>query len=391
MARARQGVSIKKGLKMFVYGAFGTRKSSFCLDTIRMTDENGKPLRVAYIDAEGGSIDNFLSDLEEDGVDLRNIFVIYTSSYSEVEDYVNRIVNNEPLYEIDDEGSETDVVVLDSDGNQFIADVIVLDSSTVIMDTQKFAKIKTSEKRAKLRVSKNENATALEKFVAESTAGMEFKDFDKLNQEGKNLLQGLVTKTDKYVFVTAREKDETEQVKTIDGFKSVKTGNKLPNTFKDAEYEFFTVLHLYEDEYDGKFKARVVRKDRTGMFKQNEVIEDPKASLWQSIIDHNKDRADVAKKESYNSAVYKDFKKENKDYVKLIEEDEQNSGIEDFDIESEDSQIIVKELTELRGGMTPQQRTRLGKAFTDKKLPAKPSDVKSIEQLEKMLEVAKSI
>jgi hypothetical protein len=391
MARARQGISVKKGLKFFTFGAYGTRKSSFCLGALRLKTDSGKPLRVAYIDTEGGSIDNFLSDLEDEGIDLKNLFIVYTSSYSEAEDYINRIVNNEPLYEIDDDGNETDTQILDADGNPFIADAIVLDSSTVIMDTQKYAKIKTSEKRAKLRVSKNENATQLEKFVAESTAGMEFKDFDKLNQEGKNLLQGLVTKTDKYVFVTAREKDETEQQKTNDGFKTVKTGGKLPNTFKDAEYEFFTVLHFYEDEYDNKFKARVVRKDRTGRFAQNEVIEEPDVTMWQEIIDHNKGKADTTKKEGYNSAIEKDFKKENKDYVKLIEDDEASINAEPFDLESEEVKLKIQELSDIRSKMSQPQRTKLTRAFTDSKLPSKPTDIKNMEQLEKMIEVAKGI
>lgn len=389
MARARQGVSVKKGLKFFCFGAYGTRKSSFCLDAMRL-HKDGKPLRVAYIDTEGGSIDNFLSDLEEEGVDLKNLFVIYTSSYSEVEDYINRIVNNEPLYEIDDEGNETNIQILDADGKPFIADAIVVDSSTVIMDTQKYAKIKTSEKRAKLRVGNKEGATALEKFVAESTAGMEFKDFDKLNQEGKNLLQGLVTKTDKYVFVTAREKDETEQVKSSDGFKTVKTGNKLPNTFKEAEYEFFTVLHFYEDEYDGKFKARVVRKDRTGRFKQNEVMENPTVTSWQEVIDHNVGKADVAKKEGYNSAVEKDFKKENKEYTQVLQDDEQET-VDPFDIESDEAKEVLSKVSGLRADMTPQQRTRFTKALAEHKLPTKPTDIKNMAQLEKMLEVAQSM
>ena len=82
MAKAKRGSSVKKGLKFFIYGEQGTWKSSFALDFMKMKNEEGKPLRVLYIDCETGSVDNYLEDLEAQGINLDNLLLVYTTSYS---------------------------------------------------------------------------------------------------------------------------------------------------------------------------------------------------------------------------------------------------------------------------------------------------------------------
>lgn len=289
MAKVKRGSRVKKGLKFFIYGQEGTWKSSMAAELLKMKNEEGNPMRVAYIDCETGSIDNYLDDLEDEGVDLDNLLLIYTSSYAEVEEWANKIMNNEEIEIEDDEGNFEEV--LDAEGNPFKADAIVIDGITVITDNVKYAAIGVSEKRAKLK-AQAQDKTATEQFVASSTAGLEFKDFDKINMKGKNLLRNLVTGTDKYVVVTAREKQKKEMQK-VDGQMTMVNLGVIPDTWKGAEYEFFTVLRNFEDE-DGSIKSKVVRKDRTKVFGQNDIIEEPSLMMWQSVIDGNKGKKSSA-------------------------------------------------------------------------------------------------
>lgn len=391
MARVRRGSAVKKGLKFFLYGAEGTWKSSFCLDFMKMKDEDGKPLRVAYIDTEGGSVDNYLEDLENEGISLDNLFLIYTSSYYETLEWVEKLVNKEELYLQDDDGDETDEIVLDADGNPFVADVIVIDSATVIQDTQKYSKLKTSEIRAKLR-AKSKDASASEQFVAEATAGMEFKDYDKLNQEGKHFLQSLITRTDQYICVTSREKAKKKMEKNERGeMVSIDVGI-IPDCFKGAEYEFFTVLRNFEDD-DGEIKAKVMRKDRTKVFAQNEIIDAPTPLYWQSVIDGNKGKNKAVILQDYNKSIENDFNKENKGYKDVIKESQQNvetKSSEDIGTADKNSSLY-NDLTKLRSSMTPNQKKEMTQLFRENSLPVRPTKDTDDDTLQKMYDIALTI
>jgi len=394
MARTRRGSTVKKGLKFFIYGVHGTWKSSFCLDTMKMTNEDGKPLKVAYIDTEGGSIDNFLEDLEKEGIDLNNLFIIYTSSYNETIEWSEKVINNEDLFLQNDEGEDTEELVLDADGNKFIADVIVIDSATVLQDTQKFSKLKTSEIRARLR-AKNKKQSATEQFVAEATAGLESKDYQKIGQEGKHFLQSLVTKTDKYIIVTSRQKDDTENVPNGNGgWTFVKIG-EIPDCFKGAEYEFYTVLKNFEDKKNGEIKAKIMRKDRTGKFKQNEIIDAPSPIYWQSVIDSNKGKKKAVIMEDYNTTVQKEFEKDNKSYKNVLKENEKNKTTNDNDNDNDKNEDkednLYNQLIKLRNNMNPTQKKQLTTAFRDAKLPARPTKETDEKTLQEMFTITEKI
>jgi len=331
LAKAKRGSVVKKGLKFFVYGEQGTWKSSFALGMAKMKSEEGKPLRVLYIDCETGSVDNYLEDLENEGIDLNNILLVYTTSYSEVEEWATKAMNDEDLYIEDDDGNE--VLALDADGNPFRADVIVVDGITVISDNVKFAAIGVSEKRARLK-AKAQEKNATEQFVAEATAGLEFKDHDKIKMKGKNLLRSLITGTDKYVVVTSREKTKKVMQKVGDKMELVEVG-KVPDTWEGAEYEFYTVLRNFEDE-DGTIKSQIMRKDRTRVFEQNEIIDNPTPLYWQSVIEGNRGKQSVVVKDSLEFSVEKDEDLIAKGFSKIensldeTKEDSQPSTVEEF-------------------------------------------------------------
>ena len=390
MAKARSGSAVKKGLKFFLYGKQGMRKSSFALDFVKMTNEEGRPLRVFYLDTEFGSIDNYLESLEEQGYNLSNLFIVYANTYNEAEEWLGKAIDDEDIYYEDDNGEL--VLAVDAEGNPFRADVIVVDSITPIQDTVKYGMIKTSEKRAKLRTSKKENVSQAEIFVAESTAGMEFKDYDKLQAKGKNLLRGLITKTNKYVCVISREKDLKKQVKseTGDGFTSIKIG-VTPDCPKDAEYEFFTVVHMMEDEDSGEIIGQIEQKDRTLQFERGEIIKNPSPLLWQPIIDGNKGKKSVLLMpdkyddiiESEAEAMYSGKTSQTSSRKDTI--------VEDSKVDETDPNAVISQIKDIRNSLSPAKRQALSANFSKAGLPKQPTDELGIEVLVKMLGVAKAM
>ena len=382
MAKARSGSTVKKGLKFFLYGKEGSRKSSFALDFMKMYNEAGRPLRVFYLDTEFGSIDNYLGELEAEGVDLANLFIVYGNTYEEAEEWLGKAISDEDIYYDDEDGEE--VLALDADGEPFRADAIIVDSITPILDTVKYGMIKTSEKRARLKTKKKEGTNATDVFVAEATAGMEFKDYDKLQAKGKNLLRSLITRTNKYVCVIAREKDKKEQVKDGSNFKSVKIG-VMPDAPKDAAYEFFTVIHMIEDEETLDITGQIERKDRTLTFQRGEIMENPSPILWQSVITGNKGKKEV--------------QTNNKDYEEIVvdqakamyggrapdEKSKKSNTKEDTPV---DEKSLAETFENIRSGLSPSKKQGLSAQLSKAKLPKITKNIVDIEVLTKMVEVA---
>ena len=289
MARARRGTNIKKSLKFFIYGEQGSRKSSRCLDFARMVNEDGRPFRVLYLDCETGSVDFFLDDLEAEGIDTMNTYIVYTSSYDEIEYYVNKAIKNEEFYELDDNGEETEDIVLDADGKPFVADAIVIDGITVVADNVQQAVLNISEKRAGVRAKVN-GLLGDEKIVAIESAGLEFKDHTKIKTKGRSLIRNLITNTDKCVAITGRDKIEKVMKKdSKNNMQLVATGERVPESWEFIRYEVFTVLHTYVDKETGETYALVENKDRTGIHLPNEKLNEGWTLLdWQDVITNNK-------------------------------------------------------------------------------------------------------
>ena len=155
MARGRQASKVKSKLAFLIYGEQGTWKSSMCLEFAKMKRDDGKPFRVLYIDAESGSVDDYIDRLENEGVNTENIYIIYTQSLKEVSEILKKIANREQLYSYDDEGNETDEVIKDADGNDFFPDAVVIDGTTVLHMTQQESLLRLSEKRASVKANKD--------------------------------------------------------------------------------------------------------------------------------------------------------------------------------------------------------------------------------------------
>ena len=348
MARARKGNSIKTKMGFLLFGKQGSGKSTMALDFAKMKREDGKPFKVLYLDSEAGSIDSYLDDLEEQGIDLNNIYIVYTQSLKEVNDYISKVTKNEDLYELDDEGKETDDIVLDGDGQPFRPDAVVIDSISVLYIASQAGLTEFSKLRAKVRADKNE-LTGLEKKVSIEGAGLEIKDYNTLKFDGQDLILSLLG-CGKHFAVIARESDEKQTKETNEKgkFTSVATGNKIPDGFKDLAYNVKTVIHMIEDDM-GNIMAEIKDKDRTKVHKRGEILENPTLLDWEVLISKNKGKEDYVLSNDLSGSVKKElYNYIKKEDIEVSKEDLSNNKNESIDELKSKIKNIVDNLSPIK-------------------------------------------
>ena len=379
MAVARKASVAKTGIKVLVYGEHGTRKSGTLVDFAKMTREDGKPMRVLYLDLETGSIEGFhLERLEDEGVDLNNVYIVYTSIYEEVNKYLEKVINKEEFYELGEDGEETDDLVLDADGKPFFPDAVVIDGITVLADDVKDAMISVSEARAGIR-GEVKGKTKKEISVDVATAGMEFKDYDKLKAKGKRLIRSIIKSTNVHVGITARPKEIKETKRDSNGnMVSVPTGKYKLEQWDFIPYEVNTVLFNYKNDMEDEDVYGVIEnKDRTGTFSSGHIIKNPSIAMWQSVIEKNKNRKEnVAMSQNTHD---ENAKKEVENELNLNESKKQETPGD-----------LIYKLKTIFSDLKPLER----KALAQKMVESGISDFKEyenfedIEKLKKMIEIA---
>lgn len=379
MAIGRSGKKVKTKLGFLVYGEQGTRKSSFCLESLKLTDENGKPFKVLYIDAEAGSVDTYVEKYEEAGYDTQNLYIVYTQSLTEVKDFIRRAKDGEVFYDFDEEGNETDEVYLDSDGNPFKPDMIVIDGITLLYIAKQQGILEFSKKRATVRANKNE-LTGMAKEVAIEGASLEIKDYNVLKFEGQDLILDLLA-SGKHFAITMREEDEKESFKDKNGeIKAMATGRKQPSGFKDVRYNVKTVLRLFKDD-DGVIKGIVENKDRTMVCGQDEIIIEPSITLWQSVLDKNKDKKDFTIKNTLESSVDTERRAMEKSTAKFDDEmnAEKNEGNSSLTTVEDYQNAIKESISKLPQTEKSKKQTEIANAG----LPKAYQKLTDIEDLKK--------
>jgi hypothetical protein len=305
MARARNGGSVKPKLNILAYGPTGAGKSSILLQMAYFKREDGTPWRILLLDHESGGADEAIEELEKNGVDTRNIYIVYTQSVKETKDYINKVRDHEPFYELDEYGDETDEIVKDAYGEQFVADAIITDGTTVLKLTNTQSLLDLSRKRNKIKAEKS-GATAEEKFVATANANLELKDYSQLNYAGQDLVLTLMA-CGAHVGITAREKDEQVTVQTDDGkTASVYTGKKTFDSYKGMDYNVKTILRMFRDENDQV--CCVVEKDRTKRYAAGTVLEDPSLLDWEEIVASGHGKKEFVIKNDLDKAIEADQK-----------------------------------------------------------------------------------
>ena len=379
MAKARKASVTQSKLGMILYGEQFTGKSTMAMQLAYFKRPDGKPFRVLYLDPETGSIDDYLGDLEANGVNLENIYIVYTQSLGEVRQYIAKVKNGEDFYELDDDGEETDDVVLDADGEPFRADAIVVDGTTILNLTTKQGLVEFSKKRNKVKADKD-GLVGDARLVKIEGAGMELKDYQTINFKGQDLILDLMASGVHYI-VTARETDEKETIKQSDGSTmSVVTGRKIPDGFKGMTYNVKTEIRMYRNE-EGTVCAHV-KKDRTHTHEDNSVIEDPTLLDWQSVIDKTADvvKNDLTKAVDVEQDIY------SKEILGKVgepdnsESENVSNGSGGVDIEAIKKEIIAK-----RNALPPTEKKAMKEKLEAAGLPTAYKNVTDVEILNKVL------
>ena len=390
MARGRTASKIQKKLNFLCFGQTFAGKSTFASQFAYMHNEDGSPMKVLYIDAESGSIDNYLDEMEANGVDLRNIYILYTQSLGEVLDYIDKVKNNEDFYEIDEDGNETDEIVKDANGNNFRADAIVVDGTSVLYTAAQQGLLEFSKKRARVRADSN-GLVGDEKLVAIEGSSLEMKDWGALRYKGANLCLALLG-TGIHSMITCREEDEKVSVKGSNGqFTSVPTGKKIPAGFKDLEYNTHTVIRFYRDE-DDVVVADVI-KDRSGVHPKEKVI-DPTLLDWQVVIDGNKGKSKFVLKNSLDTAVSTEQEIYSAEVMSNATKSMSKSEMEKAkvaepvtDSSSDDVAALKSEIKAAINKLSPVEKKEMQGKLTEAGLPTAYTKVTEVETLAKILSI----
>lgn len=376
MARARSGSVIKPKLNMLFYGEPGVGKSTMALQIAHFKREDGTPFRVLVLDAESGGCEECLAELEENNIDLRNIYMVYSQSQKEIKDYIAKVRDHEPFYELDENGDETDEIVKDAYGEDFHPDALILDGTSVLKLVSSQSLLDLSRKRNKIKAEKS-GATAEEKFVAVSNANLELKDYSQLNYSGQDLVLSLMA-CGVHVITTAREKDETISIKGDDGkTTSVSTGKRVYDSFKGMDYNTKTLVRLFRDDL-GQVCAEVL-KDRTRVYSAGEIIENPSLSAWESVIQKGKGKTDFTIKNDLDNAINTDqaiFEKQ------MLGSD--TDAADDKPVSGETLEGLRAAIKSTVAKLSSEGKQEMKQRLTDAKLPtnfAKVTDINILKQI----------
>lgn len=385
MATGRKGGKVQSKIQMLLYGEQGSGKSTIASQFLYLKRPDGKPFRVLFLDGEAGSIDDMIEDIEDDGVNMDNLYIVYTQSLKEVNEYIKRATKREPFYELDEEGNEDiDKMILDADGEQFVPDAIVVDGTTVINLSVKQGLVEFSRKRATVKAERD-SLLGDEKFVKVEGAGLELKDYSSINFKGQDLVLTL-TGSGLHYIITAREVDEKVSVKDADGkITSVSTGKKVAEGFKQMGYNVKTEMRLYRDEHDSELVKAHVVKDRTKTYRNGQIVEDPSLFAFQTVIDRTKDNKDVVITNRLHDAIKKDLSETEREVLgepnsyksNKISESNVQVGIE----------TLRQELIAKASALSPKGKEEMKNKFKELGLPITFKAVKDIDIIKKALEV----
>jgi hypothetical protein len=383
MARARVGSTIKKKLGMVVFGDPFTGKSTFASQFLYMHNEDGSPMKVLYIDCESGSIDYYIDDIEANGGNVEELYIVYTQSLGEVLSLIDKIKNDEDFYLIDENGEETDEVFLDQHGKPWRADALVIDGITVLSSTVKQGLVEFSKKRAKVKAD-DAGLLGDARLVKVEGAGMELKDYNAVKFKQSNLILSLISSGIHWI-CTAREADEKVYEKDSEGKQiSVPTGKKIPEGFgKDCVFNAHTSIRFTRDEY-GDIVA-ICDKDRSGVH-PNETIANPQLTDWQIVIDKSAGKKDFVVKNDLESAVATE--------QRIYTEEIMNSiGTPSSNVVNTSVKDIIAEINAVMKGLTADARNEKKNALTAASYPATPSAIGKITDvatLTKILEIVQA-
>lgn len=380
--KTRAAEKVQTKLVTLLFGATFSGKTTLGLQLAYFKRNDGKPFRVAVIDAEGGGVDDAIDDLVDAGVDVRNIHIFYTQSLMEVSSVLNKIKTHDTFYEFDDDGNETDNIIKDADGEDFFPDALLIDGTSVLKLTSEQGLLELSKKRNTIKADKD-GLVGAERFVKIQGADLEFKDYKKLNYSGQNLVLDLMA-VGINVVLTARETDQKIQKFDKNGQAvSVATGKKVYDSFKGMDYNCKTILHMYQDEESGQICAEVI-KDRTKVHRAGEIIEDPTLLDWQVVIDKNADKKEFILKNDLDKAIETEQKMYEDEAMQLHNSIINNKNSE-TKMSTENCESLKKEILAKKNALPVNKKAELKNKLIANNLPTAFKNVTDIGILKKVL------
>ena len=315
---------------------------------------------------------------------------MYTQSLAEVRQYIAKVKNNEDIYELDDDGVETDEIVTDAEGKPFRADAIVVDGTTILNLTTQSGLVEFSKKRNKVKADKA-GLLGDERLVKIEGSSLEIRDFNTIKFKGQDLILDLMS-SGVHCITTAREKDETKNVKTDDGqFQSVATGRKIIDGFKGLEYNANTVIRTFFDKETGQICAEI-QKDRTGVHDSGEIVEDPSLLDWQAALDKNKGKEDFILKNDLTKAVEVEQDLYAKEVLGKVGDPvtEDTTSSDTSTSTSPTPDDLRKEIVSIKNSLSPVAKKSLKEKLEAKGLPTAYKNVNDISVLQEVIETMKN-
>lgn len=319
------------GGKVLAFGATGTGKSTFA----------GTFPNINLVDSEDGNtyyIENNPNILG----------VMRTTSASEVQDTLDELNDEEALKEFDS---------------------IVVDSGTKLYENMQSAAYEVVEKRSRKQLRKG-------KDIDMDDLNLSQRDWGHIKRWNQALKTAYImfSSQGKWIVEVAHQKDvfreatDDEKKKGID---RVKIG-EAPDLAKKADYDFDIVIQMFTKEdkegnitYFGK-----IFKDRTGVTKKGQILEDPTFEIWREKWESTK-KFGVKKGIDYSIGVEKDK--------------------ESMEIEDEKAEEISDSIKEILKSSTPENQKKIGKKMRDLEINIKDLINNDIELLKEVLEFAQSL
>ncbi len=326
--KSKEEVLAYVGGKVLVFGLIGTGKSTFA----------GTFPNINLVDSEDGN-----TYYIENNPNIKG--VMRTTSAYEVQETFEELEDEESL-----EGFDT----------------IVVDSGTKLYENMQAAAYEIVEKRARKQLRKG-------KDVDTEDLNLAVRDWGHIKRWNQALKTAYIkfSSQGKWVVEVAHQKDITRDATDDEkkkGIDRVKIG-EAPDLAKKAEYDFDIVLQLFtkEDKDGNTSYFAKVWKDRTGVLKKGEIVENPSFEIWRQ-------KWESTKKYGVKQAV---------DLSKCVKKDKELMEIEDEKVED-----IVESLKKLLKTSTPENQKAIGKKMRDLDINVKELVNNDIEKLEEVLEFA---
>lgn len=310
------------GGKVLAFGATGSGKSTFA----------GTFPKINLVDSEDGNTYYLESNPNILGI-------MRTTSASEVQETLDELNDEESLEEFD---------------------TIVVDSGTKLYENMQAAAYEVVEKRSRKQLRKG-------KEVDMDDLGLAVRDWGHIKRWNQALKTAYIvfSSMGKWVVEVAHQKDVFDDPSSL----NKKKVGEAPDLAKKADYDFDIVIQMFTKEdkdgtvtYFGK-----IYKDRTGVTKKGEILENPSFEIWRAKWESTK-KFGVKKAVDLSVGVNKDK--------------------ESMEVEDEKAEDIANNLKSLLKSSSEENQKKIGKKMRDLEINIKDLINNDIEKLNEVLEFA---